>query len=95
VKLEFPWIALGIGLLIVLVLLQAGATGSGNGYGLPLLTLLILSEFGGIVAAIGAFLGIRGLRRRGLSWPLLLATLGCLSIVVALLVLGIRLWPGG
>ena len=45
-KLPFPWVALGVGLLIAGLLVQAGALQSEGGRSLPLLTQLIVAEFG-------------------------------------------------
>ena len=43
-KLPFPWVALGVGLLIALLLMLTGTLQPGAG--LPLLTQLIVTEFG-------------------------------------------------
>mgnify|MGYP001821113288 FL=1 len=93
-KDRFPWLALGMGLLIAVLLLLAGALDTGQAPRLPLLTMLILSEFGVIVTAIGVYAGSRRLVQRGVDRPTLLAVIGCLMLSTGLATLGFRLWPG-
>jgi di/tricarboxylate transporter len=93
-KDRFPWLALGMGLLIAILLLLAGALDTDQGPRLPLLTMLILSEFGVVVTAVGAYAGSRRLVQRGLDRPTLLAVIGCLMLSAGLATLGFRLWPG-
>ena len=94
-KLAFPWIALSLGLLIAVTLLGAGALRPADEYALPLLTLLIVNEFGFFLTAIGAGVGIQTLWRQGVRGSLLVTTLGCCLLAAGFLYLGIRLWPGG
>lgn len=89
----FAWLALGVGLLIALVLLQTGAMGPETGRSLPLLTQLILSEFGFFLAAIGAGTGIRRLMSGGFHLGLFIAVAGCGLLAPGFLWLGLRLWP--
>lgn len=93
-KMSFPWLALGIGLLVALVLLQGGALGEVEAMRLPLLTMLIVNEFGFFVTVAGVALGGRDLKRQGMRLPLLLATLGCGLLTLLFVVLGVVLWPG-
>lgn len=90
-KFPFPWLALGGGLLITLLLL--GAQASPGGGPLPLLTQLILAEFGFILNVIGAWLGLQRLQRDGMHWPMVSATVGCIVIAVVLGLMGMSLWP--
>lgn len=94
-KWPFAWLALGVGLLLALVLLQTGAMGPETGRSLPLLTQLILTEFGFFLAAIGAATGIRRLMTGGFNLALFIAVAGCGLLVPGFLWLGLRLWPGG
>jgi hypothetical protein len=95
VKWPFAWLALGVGLLLALVLLQTGAMGPEGGRSLPLLTQLILTEFGFFLAAIGAATGIRRLMAGGFNLALFIAVAGCGLLMPGFLWLGLRLWPGG
>jgi hypothetical protein len=60
-NLSFPWLALGLGLLVAVGLLSSGALSPDGNYSLPLLTMLIVNEFGFFVTAIGAGVGINRL----------------------------------
>jgi hypothetical protein len=94
-KFPFAWLALGIGLLSAMVLLGSGATRSDGEYALPLLTLLIVSEFAFIVTAIGAVTGVRTLIGQRFQPGVLFAVAGCSALAVGFLWLIIRIWPGG
>ena len=90
----FPGLALGIGILVAAGLLQSGVLGPEGEHALPLLTLLIVNEFGFFVTAIGAGVGINTMLNRGVRPSILLLTLGCAVLAAGFLYLGIRLWPG-
>lgn len=90
----FPGLALGIGIMVAAGLLQSGVLAPDGDYGLPLLTLLIVNEFGFFVTAIGAGVGVNTMLKRGMRPVLLLLTLGCALQAAGFLYLGIRLWPG-
>lgn len=90
----FPALAFGMGLLVAAGLLLSGVLAPDADHALPLLTLLIVDEFGFFVTAIGAGVGINALLKRGMQWPLLLLVVGCALLAAGFLYLGIRLWPG-
>jgi hypothetical protein len=94
-KLPFSWVALGVGLLIALVLLKTGALAPEAARSLPLLTLLIVTEFGFFLTAIGAGLAIRSLVSQGFNVGLALALAGCVALAGGFLWLGLQLWPAG
>lgn len=94
-KLPFSWLALGLGLLVALGLAGSGALGPATGYRLPVLTLLIVSEFGFFLTAIGAGVGVNRLLAGGLRGSLLLAVVGCAVLAAGFLWLGLQLWPEG
>lgn len=93
-NLPFPWLALGMGLLVAFGLLGSGALGPAESYRLPVLTLLIVNEFGFFLTAIGAGVGIKRLLAEGASGSMLLSIAGCAMLACGFLWLGIRLWPG-
>ena len=93
-KLNFPWLALGLGLLVATGLLASGALSPGADYDLPLLTMLIVNEFGFFVTAIGAGVGINSLLREGVQSTLLMVVIACAVMAAGFLYLAIRLWPG-
>ncbi|HYQ71369.1 MAG TPA: hypothetical protein VET88_05510 [Gammaproteobacteria bacterium] len=94
-NLSYPWLAFGLGLLVAFGLLQSGALQPDGNYALPMLTMLIINEFGFFMTAIGAGVGINKLLAGGVRPALLLVTLGCAVLAAGFLYLGIRLWPGG
>jgi len=94
-RFPFPWLALGIGLLIAIVLVRAGAIEPESETALPLLTLLIMSEFGFFLTAIGAGLGVRTLLQQGVNLASISVVLGCGLLAGGFLWLGMELWPGG
>jgi len=93
-NLSFPWLALGLGLLVAVGLLSSGALSAEGSYSLPLLTMLIVNEFGFFVTAIGAGVGINMLLKDGMQTPLLMVIVGCAVMALGFLYLAIRLWPG-
>ena len=93
-KLTFPWLALGLGLLVATGLLASGALSPGGNYDLPLLTMLIVNEFGFFVTAIGAGVGINALIKDGAQPSLLMVVIACAVMAAGFLYLAIKLWPG-
>ncbi len=84
---------MGIGLVLMAVLLVAGSPGDETRRMLPLLTLLIISEFGMFVTGIGAWLGIDTIRVTGFRPVMLFLIVGCAVLSAAFLFLGIEYWP--
>jgi hypothetical protein len=90
-KSNFPFIAVILCLpLFFLVMLT---TRQDSVYSLPLLTLLIVSEFGFIVTAAGAYLAIRTQQELGYTARMLVAGLVCICLAVVFFWKGIQLWP--
>lgn len=94
-KLPFPWVALGVGLLLALVLLRTGAMPGDAERSLPLLTQLIIAEFGFFLTAIGAGVAARSIKSRGFVAATAAALSGCALLAAGFLWLGLQLWPGG
>lgn len=91
---SFPWIALAVGLIFSLVLLwNASASPAGN-HPLPLLTALLMSEFGCLLTAIAVVFSVRNLSLRGIHTADSLLLLANLVLAVNLLLSGLRLWSG-
>ena len=93
-KTNFPFIALALGLLLMGILIKTGATDPGTESVLPLLTVLIISEFGFIVMAIAVFIGGRTLVRNGFDLVLAVVVLVCGMLGVEFLMIGLNNWPG-
>jgi small neutral amino acid transporter SnatA (MarC family) len=93
-KTNFPFIAFGLGLFLMGILVKTGAADPGADPVLPLLTVLIISEFGFIVMAVAVFLGAQTLAREGFEIVLAIFTLLCGMLGVEFMVIGIEHWPG-
>ena len=90
---NLPFFASGFGLFLLIVVVE-GSKISDDGYTvLPLLTLLIISEFAFFLTAIGAIVGIKHARATGLKPFYLSITVLCIVLSVSFMVLGIKLWP--
>ena len=89
---SYPWLALGLGLLLALLLLRFGPTPDGGG--LPLLTALLISEFGFLLTVIAAGFSLRDLLRDGVQAVCLLLLAGNVLLALNFLRTGLALWPG-
>ena len=94
-NISFPWLALGLGLVVAVGLMMSGVFSPDGTYKLPLLTMLIVNEFGFFVTAIGAGLGIKALLEKGMNPAMLGISIADGLMAVMFLYLGIQLWPGG
>ena len=93
-KRTIPWIALIIGLFFSLVLVWNASDNSSSQYQLPLLTLLLMCEFGSLINLISAGIGVRHLIRQGFNKLDLLFLIGNLMLAMNLLLQGLKLWQG-
>ena len=92
---NFPFIALALGLFLMGVLFKTGAADPETESVLPLLTVLIISEFGFIVTAAAVYFGARTLAKSGIDIVLGIVTLVCAMLAVEFMLIGFRHWPGG
>lgn len=92
-RINFPYIALFLGLPLFLLLVFGSRAGADGATLLPLLTLLIVSEFAAIVTAIGAYIGLQELLSGGIKPMMLISTLVCGLLAVQFAMRGIELWP--
>jgi heme/copper-type cytochrome/quinol oxidase subunit 3 len=92
-KSKFPFVALGMGLFIMLLVINGSETGEDGSTTIPLLTLLIVSEFGFFVNAIAVYFGIRQIQEDGIKLLNVVITLSCVLLSIGFLWLGIVLWP--
>jgi len=90
-KAAFPIIALFIGIFIQIVLKVAI---SENGEtAMPLLTLLLMTEFGMIVCIVGVIMGGKlMLSKPGFDIKLALTVPGCAALAILLGIEGLDLW---
>ena len=92
-KINFPYIALGLGLFIMLVLISGFEARKEGVTVIPLLTLLVASEFAFFVTAIGGYIGIRHIKETGMKPLYTGVTLFCILLSICFLLLGVALWP--
>ncbi len=93
-KSNFPFIALALGLFLMGILFKTGAADPDIESVLPLLTVLLISEFGFIVMAIAVYFGAQTLTRNGFDIVLAIVTLLCGMLGVEFMVVGLEHWPG-
>ncbi len=93
-KTNFPFIAFGLGLFLMGILIKTGAADPGAELVLPLLTVLIISEFGFIIMAVAFFLGAQTLVKTGFEIVLAIVTLLCGMLGVEFMLIGVAHWPG-
>jgi small neutral amino acid transporter SnatA (MarC family) len=92
-KTNFPFIALAIGLFLMGVLFKTGATDPDTELVLPLLTVLIISEFGFLVMAAAVFFGLQTMAKNGFDIVLAIVTLLCGMLGVEFMLTGLEHWP--
>ncbi|PHS33433.1 MAG: hypothetical protein COA95_00160 [Methylophaga sp.] len=90
---DFPYVALALGSFLLLVVLRGSQLADDGLTSLPLLTLLVVSEFSFFVNAIGAYIGFNQLRETGFQPLYSLITLLCLALSLYFMWLGVQLWP--
>ena len=93
-KANFPFIALALGLALMGVLYKTGAADPDAELMLPLLTVLVISEFGFIVMAVAVYMGALTLIRNGFDIVLGVVTLLCGMLGVEFMLVGIAHWSG-
>lgn len=91
--MPFPRLALFLGVTVAGVLLLSGSY-PGAASKLPLLTQLIVTEFGFFVTAVGAGIGVNKLQTDGADRGLLIVVICCAIMAAVFLYSGMHLWPG-
>lgn len=90
---KFPYIALALA-TIILFIVTYGSQLDDTGYTrMPLLTLLVMSEFAFFVSAIGCYIGISHSLKTEFKAIYTIATALCLLFAIRFTMLGITLWP--
>ncbi len=93
-KINFPYIALGLGLVLMLVVIKGSEVRGGEAAtAIPLLSLLVINEFAFFVTAIGAYIGIRQIVSTGIKPVYTITIVFCVLLSIRFLMLGIDLWP--
>lgn len=94
-KKTFPWLALALGLFLAIILMRFSPLESDEAARLPLLTALLMSEFGFILTAVAAAMGTREMLAEGKTFRMLMITAGNILLALGFLAMGITLWPVG
>jgi hypothetical protein len=92
-KYSFPYVALAMGIFFMLVVIVGGQLGVDGSTKLPLLTLLVVSEFSFFLCAIGAYLSLRRISDLGFSVAHSLVGVACIILSARFLMLGVEFWP--
>ena len=92
-KVRYPWLALGLGLILALLSLFFGNAGTSEARKLPLLTLLLMSEFGFLLTAVAAGICARDLWKQGLGAQVVLLFAGNAALAANFAWMGLALWP--
>lgn len=92
-KIRYPWLALGLGIILGLLLLFFGNTAAPEERKLPLLTLLLMSEFGFLLTAVAAGMCAHNIWKQGFGMQTLLLFAGNLMLAANFAWMGLALWP--
>ena len=93
-KRSSHWLALALGLLLAMVLIRFSPLNPDAARTLPLLTALLMSEFGFVVTTIATVLGIREAMAKDRAMRTVLLVAGNLMLALGFLTMGLYLWPG-
>ena len=91
-KKSIPWLTLGIGLFLSLLLLRFSPLSTSSGFVLPMLTALLMSEFGFIITAIGAGVSVSDLLKQGVNLRPAALLIGNLLLALHFMNHGFSLW---
>ena len=92
-KSPFSLIAFILGLILLILLIKSAPEVAGGEPKLPLLTMLIVSEFGFVVNAIGAFTAVRSLITTGMNQFIIAGAICCTALSIKFMMIGISYWP--
>jgi hypothetical protein len=92
-RARFPYVAVLLGGFLMMVLVLTDGAHDISVYRLPRLTLLLISEFGCIVTATGAWLGIQQLMKSRFTLLMIIVTAACAMLAPAFAILGVNYWP--
>lgn len=92
-KLKFPYIALFLGTLFWVMLLLGAQIGPNQRTYLPLLTLLLISEFAFILTLVGGGIMLKTMASEGFKFYRLIVCSLCFVLSLEFLRLGLLFWP--
>lgn len=92
-KTVYLYIALVLGLFLLATLFGVSKLAAEGRSVIPLLALLIISEFGFISSAIGAVIGLMAIKNNEGKLKLALVSVACGAMSVRFMLLGMSFWP--
>jgi hypothetical protein len=90
--LNFPYISLALSAVLFLIVAK-GSQPQGDAYSLPLLTLLVVSEFALIFNAIAVYIGLKNRSHVENKFFYTMTIVVCLLFAGWFLMMGLTLWP--
>lgn len=91
-KKSITWLTLGIGLFLALILFRFNPLSASSGFSLPMLTALLMSEFGFIITVIGAGISVRDVLKQGVELRPAALLIGNLLLALNFINQGLSLW---
>lgn len=91
-KKSITWLTLGIGLFLALILFRFSPLSASSGFSLPMLTALLMSEFGFIITVIGAGISVRDVLKQGVELRPAALLIGNLLLALNFINQGLLLW---
>lgn len=91
-KKSISWLTLGIGLFLALILFRFSPLSASSGFSLPMLTALLMSEFGFIITVIGAGISVRDVLKQGVELRPAALLIGNLLLALNFINQGLSLW---
>jgi hypothetical protein len=92
-KDNFPYIAAVLGVVLTVIVYKGSGLRDDGRTLIPLLTLLLITEFGAIVTAIGAYLGGKHIFATRKISGHTAVTILCVVLFVRFVISGFHLWP--
>jgi len=90
--LNFPYLSIALSAVLFLIVAK-GSEPQGDAYSLPLLTLLVVSEFALIFNAIAVYIGIKNRKNVENTVFYTITIVVCFVFAIWFLLMGVNLWP--
>ena len=90
--LNFPYLSIALSAVLFLIVAK-GSEPQGDAYSLPLLTLLVVSEFALIFNAIAVYIGIKNRKNIENTVFYTITIVVCFVFAIWFLLMGVNLWP--
>jgi len=91
--IHFPYLALPLAVVFFMIISMGQQVDAEGEAVLPLLTLLVLSEFAFFATGIGAYIGFKQIHQVGFTPVYAITSILCAVSSVCFMFLGITLWP--